>query len=67
MHAGGNDVDSSVVLVFFFFFFNCTATTEIYTRSLPDALPIYFSQTSPEAWVCWPSSSSRGLVVLHSG
>src|SRR5256885_12966297 len=27
----------------FFFFFNDTATTEIYTLSLHDALPIYFS------------------------
>src|SRR2546429_6289886 len=27
-----------------FFFFNDTATTEIYTLSLHDALPIYFSQ-----------------------
>ena len=26
----------------FFFFFNDTATTEIYTLSLHDALPIYF-------------------------
>src|SRR6266511_6047436 len=28
---------------FFFFFFNDTATTEIYTLSLHDALPIYIS------------------------
>src|SRR5256885_15180535 len=28
-------------LFFFFFFFNDTATTEIYTLSLHDALPIY--------------------------
>src|SRR6266567_9462305 len=30
----------SVVFFFFFFFFNDTATTEIYTLSLHDALPI---------------------------
>src|SRR5574344_3092036 len=30
-----------VVLGFFFFFFNDTATTEIYTLSLHDALPIW--------------------------
>src|SRR2546421_5492658 len=30
-------------LIFFFFFFNDTATTEIYTLSLHDALPISFS------------------------
>src|SRR2546429_3461263 len=29
-----------VILLFFFFFFNDTATTEIYTLSLHDALPI---------------------------
>src|SRR6185436_20224454 len=29
-----------VILIFFFFFFNDTATTEIYTLSLHDALPI---------------------------
>src|SRR2546425_11405071 len=29
--------------IYFFFFFNDTATTEIYTLSLHDALPIYFS------------------------
>src|SRR2546427_12400915 len=29
------------VFVFFLFFFNDTATTEIYTLSLHDALPIY--------------------------
>src|SRR5256885_7050857 len=29
-------------LIFFFFFFNDTATTEIYTLSLHDALPIWW-------------------------
>src|SRR2546426_10028294 len=33
-------------LIFSFFFFNDTATTEIYTLSLHDALPIYCSQLS---------------------
>src|SRR5476649_3079060 len=31
------------VFFFFFFFFNDTATTEIYTLSLHDALPIFFA------------------------
>src|SRR2546430_11003221 len=31
----------------FFFFFNDTATTEIYTLSLHDALPISFPQATP--------------------
>src|SRR2546430_11487386 len=32
----------SLKILFFFFFFNDTATTEIYTLSLHDALPICF-------------------------
>src|SRR5258708_19172522 len=32
--------------VFFFFFFNDTATTEIYTLSLHDALPIFYPRAS---------------------
>src|SRR5438034_11842067 len=35
---------SSFSLLFFFFFFNDTSTTEIYTLSLHDALPISFSR-----------------------
>src|SRR5437764_3590892 len=34
-------VPAYIFLSFFFFFFNDTATTEIYTLSLHDALPIY--------------------------
>ena len=34
--------------VLFCFFFNDTATTEIYTLSLHDALPIFFVQASLE-------------------
>src|SRR5258707_7943906 len=36
------DIHSS----FFFFFFNDTATTEIYTLSLHDALPIFFFKSA---------------------
>src|SRR5256885_4933683 len=35
--------DAAVFFIFFFFFFNDTATTEIYTLSLHDALPIWRS------------------------
>src|SRR2546429_6623943 len=35
---------------FFFFFFNDTATTEIYTLSLHDALPIFYIGDSSMAW-----------------
>src|SRR5216684_9311428 len=34
-------IDISNFYLFFFFFFNDTATTEIYTLSLHDALPIF--------------------------
>src|SRR2546422_5272634 len=34
-------------LSFFFFFFNDTATTEIYTLSLHDALPIFTGEADP--------------------
>src|SRR2546430_17584353 len=36
------------LLCFSFFFFNDTATTEIYTLSLHDALPIYFQYLRAE-------------------
>src|SRR6266545_8258722 len=50
------------LLSFFFFFFNDTATTEIYTLSLHDALPI--STTTRRRWRPWSArqgwrSSSR--------
>src|SRR2546429_6598222 len=38
-----------------FFFFNDTATTEIYTLSLHDALPICPNRCSSESVVCIPS------------
>src|SRR3712207_9139203 len=36
-----------LIPVFFFFFFNDTATTEIYTLSLHDALPIWSCRRAP--------------------
>src|SRR5256885_9883681 len=43
---------------FLFFFFNDTATTEIYTLSLHDALPISQRQRSCEAGTDCPARSS---------
>src|SRR5437899_12066798 len=37
-----------LLCLFFFFFFNDTATTEIYTLSLHDALPISLNVTTTE-------------------
>src|SRR5690606_41952611 len=54
--------------LFFFFFFNDTATTDIYTLSLHDALPISaqleFFQIHfllPYAWIDLPLSSKRWM------
>src|SRR3712207_8122290 len=44
----------SHILILFFFFFNDTATTEIYTLSLHDALPIYTSRSA-----CSATSTAR--------
>src|SRR6267154_6624058 len=48
---------------FFFFFFNDTATTEIYTLSLHDALPISPwpapRTCSPPAWTCTARSEEH--------
>src|SRR5574342_435218 len=43
--------------LFFFFFFNDTATTEIYTLSLHDALPIYACSQKCHSAVLLPGSS----------
>src|SRR5256885_10227887 len=37
-----------------FFFFNDTATTEIYTLSLHDALPISWAPARAGRWTRWP-------------
>src|SRR3989304_4399624 len=44
-------------LAFFFFFFNDTATTEIYTLSLHDALPICHGQPLVDIFDCIPYSN----------
>src|SRR2546425_10237875 len=44
-------------LFYYFFFFNDTATTEIYTLSLHDALPICFNASRPRTSLSptrWP-------------
>ena len=61
----GDDLDSVVVHVFFFFFFlfvfffNDTATTEIYTLSLHDALPISH-YNSWKWWILDPNYDQDG-------
>src|SRR6478735_11944216 len=41
---------SRLFSIFLFFFFNDTATTEIYTLSLHDALPIWPPLPGPRPW-----------------
>src|SRR6266436_9934887 len=53
-------------ILFFFFFFNDTATTEIYTLSLHDALPIWSPTSNPPGetpLAVWPAS---GLAKINS-
>src|SRR3989454_12378199 len=53
--------------MFFFFFFNDTATTEIYTLSLHDALPISFAARAMSRVVTQPSPcehSSRSVAPM---
>src|SRR5215204_7801144 len=49
----------------FFFFFNDTATTEIYTLSLHDALPIHrrFHRYTESAFADLKNSSVRGQAI----
>src|SRR2546430_11569814 len=49
------------MLFFFFFFFNDTATTEIYTLSLHDALPILplDANSRPDCFAAGPAHGGR--------
>src|SRR5688572_33450014 len=59
------------ILFSFFFFFNDTATTEIYTLSLHDALPIYASANASAADVSAgglaEDAAGRGLLAGIAG
>src|SRR3712207_7409784 len=50
-------------LIFFFFFFNDTATTEIYTLSLHDALPISARLTAVPRLALRPRADDADLGV----
>ena len=63
---GITEIEVSLFSLFCFFFFNDTATTEIYTLSLHDALPISKKLDSwGFIWIfsCW---LQNGLSVLPS-
>src|SRR5256885_12653736 len=59
MHRAGRSC-----LVVFFFFFNDTATTEIYTLSLHDALPIC---ETPQTWTLRPPPSGGTRLPCTHG
>src|SRR5438132_14185250 len=51
----------------FFFFFNDTATTEIYTLSLHDALPIFFIMNRGSAADSWKREKAENLILMLQG
>src|SRR2546429_3530137 len=51
----------------FFFFFNDTATTEIYTLSLHDALPIYLNGKNATVIPIPQISSVQEMLALENG
>ena len=58
------------IVMLFFFFFNDTATTEIYTLSLHDALPIWFQRFPIKIWVvlmffCLGTEGSNGSLFRN--
>src|SRR5205809_7943877 len=54
------------VLSFFVFFFNDTATTEIYTLSLHDALPIFEEARLGRALAVEIARGQRHVVEVHT-
>src|SRR3712207_7292746 len=50
----------------FFFFFNDTATTEIYTLSLHDALPIW-GRSCPLYWLTEINNTDKHRLILVVG
>src|SRR2546422_10728897 len=55
----------SLSSLYFFFFFNDTATTEIYTLSLHDALPI--SQSFPSPSNLFTFNPANQIYISHFG
>src|SRR5215510_1980356 len=53
------------LLFFFFFFFNDTATTEIYTLSLHDALPICINEHHAKPYGLMPSPNLIAAVLTQ--
>ena len=55
------------IIIIFFFFFNDTATTDIYTLSLHDALPIcWFSDTDTQLHICEKGDVTRQIGTFET-
>src|SRR5256885_8600464 len=54
-----------LVPYFLFFFFNDTATTEIYTLSLHDALPISYRNVGHSGWAAMSGATAWGVDQLR--
>src|SRR6266404_3976522 len=57
--------DSLFVFLQEIFFFNDTATTEIYTLSLHDALPIWLGRIASVPPLRWLGPSVYGFIARH--
>src|SRR6266699_6862886 len=57
--------DDLLILILYFFFFNDTATTEIYTLSLHDALPIDVLEMQGDGYHLTEVKSSSSLKEEH--
>ena len=62
-----NQVKMWALLLFCFFFFNDTATTEIYTLSLHDALPIFHDKPMPRLIQEHANNRIKALKLAKSG
>src|SRR5258708_37691885 len=60
-------MSNSLILVSLFFFFNDTATTEIYTLSLHDALPISTFGLVPVSFSFTNWKGGRGCIAWPPG
>src|SRR5947209_11261485 len=67
LHVDHVCIITAVIVEFYFFFFNDTATTEIYTLSLHDALPISRPNGPDRSPSCSGAAALRGCAGAVGG